>query len=290
VEAQICPPKNEVNFSSLLDTNKKINEVIDRSEFCKQHENEFNNISTYKNDNKKFNRSLSEAKLIILGEEHVNPIQRNYADYLEQILKQNSKIDCVFLEWNPSDINVQKLIKGEKLSSIKFDQHYELVQAALKRNIKIFAIDGRDQTRSFELEDSDNYIHDSNKAMHKNIKQKFDSKTCKNGVLLVGKAHIENSIAYVKPEHALNAIFKKDGISTVAINMIYTGKNVYSDRYDQEWIWNICFKNIIRPVTNQVVIGKEKLNSNDKLSLFYVNSFDFNMYLPEITDPKILYR
>lgn len=100
------------------------------------HEKEFNAISNYTADNKKFNKDLSHSKLIILGEEHVNPIQRNYADYLDQILDQNNKVDCLFLEWNPDNPEAQKLFKGKKSFSLQYDQHLELVQLILGSEIE----------------------------------------------------------------------------------------------------------------------------------------------------------
>lgn len=286
--AKQCPEGPTIGFgiATLEQLGKKIEKSPDIKDQCQKHKEALSNLQ---NQNSEItNESITNSKLIILGEEHQTPAQRDYAKIFDQLKTNNEKIDCLFLEWNSKDEDAQKLIRGESVP-FTYLQHFEIVKAAIASKVKVFAVDGRDKNKKFDSQDALNYIRESNEATYKNTKRLFDSGACNAGIMLIGKAHVEHPQFQIDPKDSIKSFFTRGGISTVAINLVYSGKNVYADNTDQQWAWNICPEdNFIAPLKNQVLVEKSKLNESKGMVIFPVKTFDYYLFLPEV-DQKHLY-
>lgn len=283
-----CPDNSPIGFgaSGLRQLGQQLKKVPSIKEQCQIHKAAFSHLQ---NQNSEImNKSIAAAKLIILGEEHQTPAQRDYDKIFDQLKMNNEQIDCLFLEWNPNDEDAKKLIRGESVS-FTYLQHSEIVKAAIDSKVKIFAVDGRDKNKIFDSKDALNYIRESNESIFKNTKKLFDSGSCSAGIMLIGKAHVEHPQFQIELRDSIKSFFIRDGISTVAINLVYSGKNVYADNFSQEWAWNICSTDdSIVPLKKQVLVEKSKLNETEGMVVFPVRTFDYYLFLPEV-DQKHLF-
>lgn len=290
VYAEPCSDKPSVGFgfATLEQMRNQINKSYIIKEHCKKNKEIFSQLEGQKSQTQEMSKAIGNSKLVILGEEHNSPAQRDYGKIFDDLKKQNSKIDCLFLEWNPNDLEAQKLINGERPNSYNYFGHYELVASARASQVKIFAVDNREKTTKYDPKDSQNYIRQSNLGIYKNIKKLFDSGTCNKGVLLIGKAHIEHPQIQIDPKDSVKTFFEADGITTTAINFIYSGKNVYSDNFDQQWAWNICPDDgISSPLKARVAIAKDQLNKTEGMAIYPVISFDYYLFLPEVDSQRL---
>lgn len=288
--AEPCTNKPSVGFgfATLDQMRSQINKSYSVKEHCKEHREIFSRLENQKSDVQEMNAAVGNSKLIILGEEHNTPSQRDYGKVFADLKKQNSKIDCLFLEWNPNDPEAQKLIKGERPNSYNYFGHYELVASARASQTKIFAVDNRDKTTKYDPKDTGNYVRESNVGIYKNVKQLFDSGACNAGILLIGKAHVEHPQIQIDPKDSIKTFFEADDIPTTAINFIYSGKNVYADNIDQQWNWNICPDDaLFAPLKTQVIIGKDRLNKTEGMVIYPVKTFDYYMFLPEVESKRL---
>lgn len=286
--ANDCGKKPAVGFgfSSLEELKSQINKSYSIKDHCKKHVDVASSLSDQKSDEEALEKSISSSKLILMGEEHHTPSQRNYGDLLKNIKQKKPGLNCVFLEFNPNDEDVKKLINGEPTDSFNHWQYLELVTAARGMGIKVFAVDGRDQSIKPDSQNISSYIRSSNSYIHKNVKTLFDSETCSSGIMPVGKAHIEHPQIQINIKDSLKTFFENSQIPTVAINLVYTGKNVYSENHDQQWKWNICDETPL-PLKKQMVIKRDRLNSENGMVIFPVNTYDFYLFIPEVESNRL---
>lgn len=288
-KASDCPDRPVgFGFASLEEMRNSLNKSYDVKLHCERHKVTLTGLAKIETDVALMDKSVADSQVIILGEEHTTPSQRDYGQVFHNLKKNNSQINCLFLEWNPSDVEAQKLIQGQKPESYLYLQHFEIVTAALKSQVKVFAVDGRDQSKKFEPKNLANYVRDSNATLFKNIKKLVDSGTCTAGVLLVGKAHVEHPQLVIDPKDSLKTFFEKSGMPVVAINLVYTGKNEYADNFDQQWQWNICPNDPVPPLKSQVIISRDRLNKSDAITIDRIRSYDYFLFMPQV-DKKRLY-
>ncbi len=283
--ADSCPDKPVgFGFSSLEELNNSLKNSYSVVEHCQQHKNLFQDFKNQKSDANDMANAIEKSRLIILGEEHLTPSQRNLGQLFSEIKMKNNRINCLFLEFHPNNKAVKALIEGGRPDSYIYLQHFELVTSARSANVKIFAVDGRDPNRKT---DSDMSIKESNQAIFKNIKKLFDSNECDSGVLLIGKAHVEHPQIQIDPKDSIKTFFSESNYSTTAINLVYTGKNVYRDNIDQQWNWSICKDDLFTPLKTQISIGRKRLNEVSGMVVFPVKTFDYYLFLPEVEEKRL---
>jgi len=105
--------------------------------------------------------------------------------------------------------------------------------------------------------------------------------------MVVGKAHIEHSQIQIDPKNSLKTFFKNAQIPTIAINLVYTGKNVYADNYDQQWKWNICNENPPLPLDALGAVKRDRLNSHGSLVVIPIITYDYFLFLPEVEKKRL---
>lgn len=286
--ASDCPDRPVgFGFASLEEIRNSLNKSYDVKLHCERHKEALTGLAKQETDAKLMDKSVVDSQVIILGEEHTTPSQRDYGQVFNNLKKNNSRINCLFLEWNPSDVEAQKMIQGQKPESYMYLQHFEIVAAALKSQTKVFAVDGRDQSKKYEPGDLANYVRNSNAAIFGNIKKLVDSGTCAAGVLLVGKAHVEHPQLVIDPKDSLKTFFEKNGTPVVAINLVYTGKNEYADNVDQQWQWNICPDDPVTALKSQIVVSRDRLNKTDAIAIDRVRSYDYFLFMPEVEQKRL---
>lgn len=287
--ASDCPERSVgFGFASLDAMRNSINKSYDVNQHCQKHKKILGDFKNQKSDVALMAKSVARSKLVILGEEHHTPAQRDYGLVFEELKGMNPKVDCLFLEWSPRDEGAKRLIEGQRPESYMYLQHYEIVSAALKAKTKIFAVDGRDQSKKTNPRDLATYVRDSNEAIFKNIQNLFDSGTCAAGVLVIGKAHVEHPQIQIDPKDSIKSFFERSEIPVVAINFVYTGKNEYANNIDQQWQWNVCTDEPVASLKAQIVISKDRLNKSDAIVITPVSSFDYYLFMPEV-DQKRMY-
>lgn len=158
--ANDCGKKPTVGFgfSSLEELKSQINKTYSIKNHCKKRVEVTSSLGDQKSDEETLDKSILSSKLILMGEEHHTPSQRTHGDLLKNIKQKKPGLNCVFLEFNPNDEEVKKLINGESTNSFNHRQYLELVNTARELEIKVFAVDGRDQTKKFDPRDVSSYI------------------------------------------------------------------------------------------------------------------------------------
>lgn len=144
-------------------------------------------------------------KILILAESHYTESQGLEPKLIEMLKKQNAKFNCVYLEFSDR----KDLFPG--------DPYYALMVRAEAQGMKVKFIDKK---KTIFPNDLFKNVENRNKSMAVHIAKTFQNKTCRAGVVIVGKAHVYSKLMGKKITSLPTALQTQFQLKSKSINLL----------------------------------------------------------------------
>jgi len=233
-------------------------------------------------------KRASESDLVFIGESHLEENRTvMYRSLLDQLVKNDSRFDCVFLEdeakSEQSGLGLEKCNNDRSLLKTElFESNEEtachtpstsggpLQNEAYKLGLKVFAIDNYEECAktATSVSDLDNC---RDQSMQTNIQNLINAGKCHKALSVNGAPHITSIIPGHKPlgQRAF-LIARRKPLRIFRINFMYSTRDPRTD-FDPRWRWRdwheavkehasiqyICESNVQPIAENYAVMTKD---------------------------------